>query len=135
MIKRVIFSQVVVMPGMRAAICSTIHSALSKGLEVFGIYDGHLGLHENRMIQLDRCNVSDNINREETFLGSAYFPEFLHSVNSGDLCLWKKSNTDTFFIFSLRFTPSCKCLVRIEKNPARSGSSNHIPVLQKSLEK
>ncbi|MGK3486219.1 6-phosphofructokinase [Klebsiella michiganensis] len=63
-------------PGMNAAIRSVTRSALSEGLEVFGIYDGYLGLHENRMIQLDRYSVSDVINRGGTFLGSARFPEF-----------------------------------------------------------
>lgn len=41
-----------------------------------GIYDGYLGLYEDRMVQLDRYSVSDMINRGGTFLGSARFPEF-----------------------------------------------------------
>lgn len=45
-------------------------------LEVMGIYDGYLGLYEDRMVQLDRYSVSDMINRGGTFLGSARFPEF-----------------------------------------------------------
>ncbi|MBK4764875.1 MAG: 6-phosphofructokinase [Pantoea sp. Brub] len=64
-------------PGMNAAIRGVVRSALSKGLEVFGIYDGYLGLYENRMINLDRYSVSDMINRGGTFLGSARFPSFL----------------------------------------------------------
>ena len=39
-----------------------------------GIYDGYLGLYEDRMVQLDRYSVSDMINRGGTFLGSARFP-------------------------------------------------------------
>ncbi|MDX5630453.1 MULTISPECIES: 6-phosphofructokinase [unclassified Brenneria] len=63
-------------PGMNAAIRGVVRAALTEGLEVFGIYDGYLGLYENRMVQLDRYSVSDVINRGGTFLGSARFPEF-----------------------------------------------------------
>ncbi len=52
-------------PGMNAAIRGVVRSALSEGLEVFGIYDGYLGLYEDRMEQLDRYSVSDMINRGE----------------------------------------------------------------------
>lgn len=62
-------------PGMNAAI-AVVRSALTEGLEVMGIYDGYLGLYEDRMVQLDRYSVSDMINRGGTFLGSARFPEF-----------------------------------------------------------
>ncbi|PPI88031.1 6-phosphofructokinase [Candidatus Pantoea edessiphila] len=65
-------------PGMNAAIRGIVRSSLSEGLEVVGIYDGYLGLYENRMIQLDRYSVSDVINRGGTFLGSARFPSFLN---------------------------------------------------------
>ncbi|MBD9250160.1 MAG: protein-disulfide reductase DsbD [Cronobacter sakazakii] len=63
-------------PGMNAAIRGVVRAALTEGLEVFGVYDGYLGLYEDRMIQLDRYSVSDMINRGGTFLGSARFPEF-----------------------------------------------------------
>ncbi|MEG3132283.1 6-phosphofructokinase [Rouxiella sp. T17] len=63
-------------PGMNAAIRGVVRAALTEGLEVFGIYDGYLGLYEDRMKQLDRYSVSDVINRGGTFLGSARFPEF-----------------------------------------------------------
>ena len=53
-------------PGMNAAIRGVVRSALSEGLEVFGIYDGYLGLYEDRMEQLDRYSVSDMINRGGT---------------------------------------------------------------------
>lgn len=62
--------------GMNAAIRGVVRSALTEGLEVMGIYDGYLGLYEDRMVQLDRYSVSDMINRGGTFLGSARFPEF-----------------------------------------------------------
>lgn len=63
-------------PGMNAAIRGVVRAALAEDLEVFGIYDGYLGLYEDRMIQLDRYSVSDMINRGGTFLGSARFPGF-----------------------------------------------------------
>lgn len=63
-------------PGMNAAIRGVVRAGLGEGLEVFGIYDGYLGLYEDRMVSLDRYSVSDMINRGGTFLGSARFPEF-----------------------------------------------------------
>lgn len=66
-------------PGMNAAIRGVVRTAISEGLEVCGIYDGYLGLYENRIINLDRYSVSDIINRGGTFLGSARFPEFCYT--------------------------------------------------------
>ncbi|MGL4600183.1 MAG: ATP-dependent 6-phosphofructokinase, partial [Plesiomonas sp.] len=63
-------------PGMNAAIRGVVRAALGEGLEVYGIQDGYLGLHQNRIRKLDRQSVSDVINRGGTFLGSARFPEF-----------------------------------------------------------
>ncbi len=34
-------------PGMNAAIRGVVRAALTEGLEVFGIYDGYLGLYED----------------------------------------------------------------------------------------
>ncbi|WP_407331639.1 6-phosphofructokinase [Enterovibrio sp. 27052020O] len=63
-------------PGMNAAIRGVVRAALSEGIEVYGIYDGYQGLHQNRIEKLNRTSVSDIINRGGTFLGSARFPEF-----------------------------------------------------------
>ncbi|XBS69941.1 6-phosphofructokinase [Acerihabitans sp. KWT182] len=63
-------------PGMNAAIRGVVRAGLSEGLEVYGVYDGYLGLFQDRMSKLDRYSVSDMINRGGTFLGSARFPEF-----------------------------------------------------------
>lgn len=63
-------------PGMNAAIRGVVRSALSEGIEVFGVYDGYQGLYESKFRQLDRYSVSDMINRGGTFLGSARFPQF-----------------------------------------------------------
>ncbi|MXP56643.1 6-phosphofructokinase [Pantoea sp. Mhis] len=63
-------------PGMNAAIRGVVRCALNEGLKVFGIYDGFLGLYQNRMINLNHYSVSNMINCGGTFLGSARFPEF-----------------------------------------------------------
>ncbi len=63
-------------PGMNACVRSVVRTALSQGLEVFGVEDGYQGLHQNRIVKMDRRSVSDQINRGGTFLGSARFPEF-----------------------------------------------------------
>lgn len=63
-------------PGMNAAIRGVVRAAIADGLEVYGIYDGYLGLYENRMKKLNRSDVSDMITRGGTFLGSARFPQF-----------------------------------------------------------
>ena len=63
-------------PGMNAAVRGVVRTALSEGLEVYGIFDGYLGLYENRIEKLERSSVSDVINKGGTFLGSARFPEF-----------------------------------------------------------
>ncbi|PTP57147.1 6-phosphofructokinase [Vibrio splendidus] len=63
-------------PGMNAAVRGVVRTALSVGIEVYGIYDGYQGLVEDRIEKLDRSSVSDVINRGGTFLGSARFPEF-----------------------------------------------------------
>ncbi|WP_343190141.1 6-phosphofructokinase [Buchnera aphidicola (Mollitrichosiphum nigrofasciatum)] len=64
-------------PGMNAAIRSVVKSALNSKLEVFGIYDGYLGLYENKMIKLNKFSVSNIINKGGTILGSSRFPKFL----------------------------------------------------------
>lgn len=63
-------------PGMNAAIRGVVRTALSEGVEVYGVEDGYLGLYENRINQLNRYSVSDIITRGGTFLGSARFSEF-----------------------------------------------------------
>lgn len=63
-------------PGMNAAIRAVVRSALSEGLEVYGIRDGYQGLFNNKIEKLNRYSVSDIITHGGTFLGSARFPEF-----------------------------------------------------------
>lgn len=63
-------------PGMNAAIRAVVRSASSYGYEVYGIYDGYLGLVQNRMVIMNRKTVSDMIIKGGTMLGSARLPEF-----------------------------------------------------------
>ena len=63
-------------PGMNAATRAVVRTALDRGLAVYGIQDGYLGLHENRIFPLHRRSVSNIINRGGTILGAARFPQF-----------------------------------------------------------
>lgn len=63
-------------PGMNAAIRAVVRSALNRGLEVYGIYDGYLGLVEGKIVKMTRDSVTDIINRGGTILGSARLKEF-----------------------------------------------------------
>ncbi|RXK34341.1 6-phosphofructokinase [Arsenophonus endosymbiont of Bemisia tabaci Asia II 3] len=87
-------------PGMNAAIRSVVRMGLSEDLEVYGIYDGYMGLYENRIKKLNRFSVSDIINRGGTFLGSARFPEFRDSekVRTQAIENMKKHNIDAVVV-------------------------------------
>lgn len=63
-------------PGMNAAIRAVVRSGLAEGLQVFGIYNGFQGLHQNTIEAMTRQHVAERINQGGTFLGSARFPEF-----------------------------------------------------------
>jgi len=63
-------------PGMNAAIRAVTRSALERGLEVFGIYDGYSGILNKKIKQFERGDVANIINRGGTILGTARFPEF-----------------------------------------------------------
>lgn len=86
-------------PGMNAAIRSVVRAGLYEGLEVYGVYDGYLGLFQNRMIQLNYGSVSDIINRGGTVLGSSRFPELKkRSVRSIIVDNVNKRNLDALII-------------------------------------
>ena len=63
-------------PGMNAAIRAVVRAGISKGFEVFGIYDGYRGLYEGKIERLFRKSVSEKINQGGTFLGTARLKEF-----------------------------------------------------------
>ena len=63
-------------PGMNAAIRSITRTAINRGLEVFGIYDGYKGLVEDRLELFDTKSVSETLFKGGTILGTARLPEF-----------------------------------------------------------
>lgn len=86
-------------PGMNAAIRGVVRTAINEGLLVYGIYDGFLGLYENRIVELNRYSVSDLINKGGTFLGSARFPEFYYkNIRSIAINNMKKNEIDALVV-------------------------------------
>ncbi|MBP3580141.1 MAG: 6-phosphofructokinase, partial [Clostridia bacterium] len=63
-------------PGMNAAVRSVVRSAISRGIEVMGIYCGYKGLLENDMKLLGVRDVSNIINHGGTMLYSARCEKF-----------------------------------------------------------
>jgi len=63
-------------PGMNAAIRSVTRTALSKGMDVYGISYGFKGLVEGIIHKFDRFSVAEKIDKGGTFLRSARYPEF-----------------------------------------------------------
>lgn len=63
-------------PGMNACIRAVTRYALNKGLEVFGIERGYVGLINNHINQMNRRSVSDIIQRGGTILKTARCDEF-----------------------------------------------------------
>lgn len=64
-------------PGMNACIRAVVRTALSRGLEVFGIYRGYQGMIEGEIVQLSSRDVSNIIQRGGTILKTARSEEFL----------------------------------------------------------
>ncbi len=64
-------------PGMNAAIRAVVRTAISYGIDVFGIYDGYKGLVENKIKKLERNDVGQILNRGGTILGSSRLKEFV----------------------------------------------------------
>lgn len=63
-------------PGMNAAVRAVVRTALSKGMEVYGIRRGYVGLISGDIFQMDARSVSDIIHRGGTMLCTARCPEF-----------------------------------------------------------
>ncbi|MCR5110123.1 MAG: 6-phosphofructokinase [Ruminococcus sp.] len=63
-------------PGMNAAVRAVVRAALSKGMEVYGIRRGYVGLITGDIFQMDERSVSDIIHRGGTVLYTARCPEF-----------------------------------------------------------
>lgn len=63
-------------PGMNAAIRSVVRTALKNNIDVYGIYDGYMGILEENIKKFTHHDVSNIINRGGTILGTIRFPEF-----------------------------------------------------------
>lgn len=66
-------------PGMNAAIRAVVRSALSRGFDVYGIYDGYAGLVRGDFALLNKSSVSDIMYHGGTVLGTARLPEFVEN--------------------------------------------------------
>ena len=64
-------------PGMNAAIRAVTRSALARDFDVYGIYDGYLGLVEGNYTKFNKGSVSDILFKGGTILGTARMPEFV----------------------------------------------------------
>ncbi|HHV50982.1 MAG TPA: 6-phosphofructokinase [Clostridiales bacterium] len=63
-------------PGMNAAVRAVARTALSKGVEVFGVYRGYNGLILGDIFPMNLRSVSDIIHQGGTMLFTARCPEF-----------------------------------------------------------
>lgn len=63
-------------PGMNAAVRAVVRTALSKGVQVYGVYRGYNGLINGDLMEMDLRSVSDIIHRGGTMLYTARSPEF-----------------------------------------------------------
>lgn len=64
-------------PGMNAAIRAVVRMGISKGLEVYGIYQGYVGMIEGNIAQLQPRDVANIIQRGGTVLKTGRSAEFM----------------------------------------------------------
>ena len=64
-------------PGMNAAIRAVVRTALAHNVRVMGIKRGYHGLLNEEIIEMQRQDVSEIIQRGGTILGTARCPEFM----------------------------------------------------------
>lgn len=63
-------------PGMNACIRAVVRYGISKGLNVYGVYQGYTGLIEGKIKQLDERSVGNIIQTGGTILKTSRCPEF-----------------------------------------------------------
>ena len=76
-------------PGMNAAIRAVVRKAISKGVTVNGIKRGYAGLLNEEIVDMQKQNVSDIIQRGGTILGTARCLEFKEpdvQAHAADIC-------------------------------------------------
>ncbi|MBS1971481.1 MAG: 6-phosphofructokinase [Bdellovibrionales bacterium] len=64
-------------PGMNAAIRAVVRMGIAKGLEVYGIYQGYVGMIEGNISQLQLRDVANIIQRGGTVLKTGRSAEFM----------------------------------------------------------
>ena len=76
-------------PGMNAAIRAVVRKAISNGVTVKGIKRGYAGLLNEEIVDMQKQNVSDFIQRGGTILGTARCLEFKEpdvQAHAADIC-------------------------------------------------
>lgn len=63
-------------PGMNAAVRAVVRAAISRGMEVYGIHRGYMGLITGDIFRMDERSVTDIIHQGGTVLYTARCPEF-----------------------------------------------------------
>jgi 6-phosphofructokinase 1 len=64
-------------PGMNAAIRAVVRMAITKKIEIFGIYQGYIGMIEGKIQQMQPRDVANIIQRGGTVLKTGRSPEFM----------------------------------------------------------
>ncbi len=76
-------------PGMNAAIRAVVRKAIGNGVKVKGIKNGYQGLLNEEILDMEKKDVSDTIQRGGTILGTARCPEFKQEEvqqKAADIC-------------------------------------------------
>lgn len=76
-------------PGMNAAIRAVVRKAIGNGVKVKGIKKGYQGLLNEEILDMEKKDVSDTIQRGGTILGTARCPEFKQEEvqqKAADIC-------------------------------------------------
>ena len=76
-------------PGMNAAIRAVVRKAIGNGVKVKGIKKGYQGLLNEEIVDMEKKDVSDTIQRGGTILGTARCPEFKQDEvqqEAADIC-------------------------------------------------
>ncbi len=76
-------------PGMNAAIRAVVRKAIGNGVKVKGIKKGYQGLLYEEIVDMERKDVSDTIQKGGTILGTARCPEFKQEevqIRAAEIC-------------------------------------------------
>lgn len=86
-------------PGMNPAIRAVVRAGIDAGFEVYGIRDGYLGMHQDRIQKMNALDVVEIINRGGTILGTSRFTAFEEeSVRKEAIDNLKKHDIDALVV-------------------------------------